>query len=246
MPDPVIQVAHFRTELAKAPDTAGTHALLISAARKLGFDYVALAEHGDLARSGRPPLLITNYPQAWQRRFIDRRLDRIDPVQEACRARTAGFRWAAVVAGSSLVPRQRDILAGGRRHDLYDGYTVPLHLPGARAASCSFVVGAGKSLPDAALWAADLIARETFDVLQAKARGDAAPRTLSPRQRQCVALLAAGLTDRGIARALSLSEETVTKYLNAARRRYGLARRAQLVAVALRDGQIGYGDLATD
>jgi DNA-binding CsgD family transcriptional regulator len=58
------------------------------------------------------------------------------------------------------------------------------------------------------------------------------------RERDCVTLLGAGLTDGEIGRRLALSEETVTKYLNAARRRNGFARRSQLIVAALRDGEI--------
>lgn len=236
-------VHHFRQGLTASVAAADVAALLIATATELGFDYVAMAEHGDLTNPSRPLLLVSNYPALWQRQFAEQRLDRLDPIQLACWMRTAGFRWNAVAGNGALSPQQLAVLRSSRRHGLHDGYTVPLHLPGARAASCSFAVRRGSSFPVDALLAAETIAREAYDRLQLVSRAGTARSPLSSRQVQCVALLAAGLTDRGIARTLALSEETVTKYLNAARRRYGLARRAQLVAVALRDGVIGFDDI---
>ncbi len=219
--------------------------MLVATSAALGFDYVAMAEHGDLADPQRALLLICSYPEKWQHRFISGRLDRIDPVQQACTTRASGFSWSALGDLVTLRPQQCALLEDGWRHGLRDGFTVPLHLPGARAASCSFVVNTG-SVPGDALFAAEQVARIVYDHLRTLPHAiDVAPH-LSPRQRACVALMATGLTDRGIARRLTLSEETVTKYLNAARRRYGVARRTQLVALALRDGLIGYEDIALD
>ncbi|URW75895.1 autoinducer binding domain-containing protein [Sphingomonas donggukensis] len=238
-------VAGLRQSLAGIGGTDDAGRLLIAAAAALGFDYLALAEHGDLSDTQRSLALISNYPASWQKVFVTRRLDRIDPVQQACQTQVSGFCWSALNTLIALRPEQSALLSESRHYGLGAGFTVPLHLPGARAASCSFAVRAGAVLPRESLWAADLVARMIFDHLRAAAT-PTRPTRLSPRQRACVALMAAGLTDRGIARRLSLSEETVTKYLNAARRRYGLARRTQLVAAALRDGVIGYEDLALD
>jgi len=51
--------------------------------------------------------------------------------------------------------------------------------------------------------------------------------------------MAQGKTDWEIGTILGLSEETVTKYLNAARSRYGVVRRTQLAIAALCDGTLG-------
>lgn len=217
---------------------------LSNAATAIGFNYVAFAEHGGLS-GARPRLLLTNYPPGWRSAFIAQALHRIDPVQQACRARSAGFRWSELAELIRIEPRQRALLEHARRQGLGEGYTVPLHVPGVRLASCSFAVPRKAVFPHGASWAAELIARDSFDRALTLRRHRGAPR-LSPRQQACIALLATGLTDRGIARRLALSEETVTKYLNAARARYELATRTQLVAAALRDGVIGFEDLALD
>lgn len=233
----------LRRKLAVESEIAAIAEILEGAAVELGFDYVAFAEHGNPVDAGRGLLLMTNYPLTWQQRFFDERLDHVDPVQAACRLSAVGFCWSSLGSLMSLTARQEALLQDSRRFGLGDGFTVPLHLPGMRATSCSFAVRDGAPLPLRALWAAELVARTVHERVRRLAfQADTGP-DLSPRQRDCVRLLATGLTDRGIARVLSLSEETVTKYLNAARRRYGVARRSQLVAAALRDGIIGYEDL---
>jgi LuxR family quorum-sensing system transcriptional regulator CciR len=220
-------------------------ALLGEAARALGFRFFALAHHGDLSAQRRDRLLSTNYPESWRQRFIDDGLHRIDPVQRACRWMQVGFRWSRLDDLLHLTPGQRQILETSRRHGIGDGFTVPIHLPGERSASCSFAVAEDRAVPTDCLFSAQLLGQFAFEAARPlAARADpASSRPLSPRQRQAVRWMAAGHSDRSIASRLGLSEDTVTKYLNAARKRYGLARRTQLVAAALFDGEIGFDEI---
>lgn len=64
------------------------------------------------------------------------------------------------------------------------------------------------------------------------------PVPLSPRQIDCIALVAQGKSDWEIAQILGLSRDTVHEYVEAARRRYGVRRRTQLVLRAVRDGHL--------
>lgn len=57
--------------------------------------------------------------------------------------------------------------------------------------------------------------------------------------------MAQGKFDWEIGATPDLSEETVTKYLNAARARFGVARRAQLALAALSAGEIAYDEIIT-
>lgn len=236
---------HFSAATSRGSDRPGLGALLVAAARSLGFHYVALVDHG--GADGEDRLRLTNYPSSWQQRWLAGRYGLNDPVQRACRLTGCGFRWSRLDQLIHLTPSQRAVLDESRRHGLGDGFTVPLHRPGWRTKSCSFAVEPDTAFPTAALWAAELLAHRAGE--RARALDGAASTALpglSPRQRACIALLGAGLTDGGIARRLGLAEETVTKYLNAARRRYGVSRRSQLLAAALRDGVIGFEDLDLD
>jgi DNA-binding NarL/FixJ family response regulator len=62
--------------------------------------------------------------------------------------------------------------------------------------------------------------------------GAQVPDSLTPRQRQIVALIAQGATDRQIAAQLDISESTAHKHVQNALRRSKTKTRSQLVAVA--------------
>lgn len=225
-----------RSQLARSSDQL--RRLLVEIAEAMGFRYVALVTHS--ASFGEDGLYLHNYPEAWVRQFRARRYQQIDPVHQACGVTLIGFRWSMLSTLIKLSASQREVLRASRRAGLGLGFTVPLHLPGARRASCSFAVAPGTPLPSENLLAAQLVGQLAYDAARRLTLDrPVRPLRLSARQRECVALLATGLTDKAIAVRLQLSEETVTKYLNAARRRHGFHRRSQLIAAALLDGEIG-------
>ena len=59
---------------------------------------------------------------------------------------------------------------------------------------------------------------------------------LSPRQREILALVAAGRTSKEIASQLQISESTVNWHLTKAFARLGASSRAEAVAIAMRSG----------
>ncbi|MFZ4808942.1 MAG: response regulator transcription factor [Hyphomicrobiaceae bacterium] len=61
---------------------------------------------------------------------------------------------------------------------------------------------------------------------------------LSRREMQCLGLLAAGFSNRGIAEALAISEPTVAMHLKNARKRLGARTREHAVAIAISCGFI--------
>ena len=60
--------------------------------------------------------------------------------------------------------------------------------------------------------------------------------SLSPRERSVLRLVAGGLSNRAIARELSLSERTVAHHLTAIFNKLGVASRTAAAALALRSG----------
>jgi DNA-binding NarL/FixJ family response regulator len=62
--------------------------------------------------------------------------------------------------------------------------------------------------------------------------------TVTPREREVLALVADGFENRQIAKAMGISEETVKSYLKNLFTRWDLGSRAEAVAVALRLGVI--------
>lgn len=236
--------AEFAAAGQGVESTADLNNLLGAAAGELGFRFHALVHHGRIARAPGARLALVDYPGSWQERFDADALYRIDPVQSACRNQLVGFSWTELGTLVRLTPRQRQILEESRRHGIGEGFTVPIHLPGERAASCSFATRDGAALPRRNLMAAQLVGQFGFEVSRRIGRRFERPRKpLSPRQRECVVLMAQGKSDWEIGRILDLSEETVTNYLNAARSRFDVARRTQLAIMALHDGEIGFDEV---
>jgi len=232
-----------------ARSNARVHALMSDVTTELGFSYFALIHHADLSRATPGIVHLDNYPPVWAEHFIRNQLYMDDPILHASSRTNVGFPWSAVPRMIRMTRRQHRILSGGAREGLGEGYTVPANIPGERMGSCSFVTKRGRSLPRHCLLAAQLVGSFAFEAARRIGNGgsltaEERPR-LSRRQRECVILAGQGKSDGVIAQLLDLSENTVANYLAAARERYGVASRVQLVTCALFDGEIGFGELLT-
>jgi LuxR family quorum-sensing system transcriptional regulator CciR len=139
---------------------------------------------------------------------------------------------------------QRSILEQAARQGLRAGFTVPAHIPGEINASCSFAATQERRLPVGTLMSAQLIGASAFQAARRLngigPRLGQATRRLTPRQRECLVWAAKGKTDWEIGEILGLNEETVTEYLDLARKRLDTSRRVQLAIKALFDGQISF------
>jgi LuxR family transcriptional regulator, quorum-sensing system regulator CciR len=216
--------------------------------RSLGFDHFALIHHADLSRLSPSLVHLDTYPAVWREHFVSNRVYLDDPILHACVRTHLGFAWGDVTEMIVLSPRQRAILESARNEGIGEGFSVPINIPGEVNGSCSFATRFGKALPHNYLIFAQLLGSFAFQAarrLRQKCNpvnGSQLP-ILTSRQRECVVLVGNGKTDWEIATILGLKEDTVTKYLNAARERYGVARRMQLVVAAIYDGQISLGEL---
>jgi LuxR family quorum-sensing system transcriptional regulator CciR len=240
-------ISSFAERLRAAATVEELSAHLGALARGLGFSFHALVHHADLTRPPPQFIFLQNYPARWVQTYARAGLHRHDPTQRLASARPASFAWTDLAGLTALSPRELHVLEEARKAGLGEGFTVPLHAPGERAASCSFAIETGQPFPAGALLAAELLAHiaftALFDLIHPE-RADCAPR-LTPRQEECVTLMARGKTDWEIGTILGLSEETVTAYLKAARRRFGVARRTQLAVAAVSYGIIGSDEIAT-
>jgi LuxR family quorum-sensing system transcriptional regulator CciR len=156
-----------------------------------------------------------------------------------------GFSWENVASLIRIGSNQRRILESARREGLDSGFTVPANIPGEAHGSCSFARALGRKFPSDCLLAAQLVGSFAF---QAARRISCAPCPLhavelTPRQRDCLELVAQGKTDWEIGVMLDLKEDSVTKVINAARKRYDVANRIELVVAALFDGQISFNEI---
>lgn len=215
-------------------------------ARELGFTFHALVEHADMIGAAPGLVSLQNYPASWAQTYEKAGLHRHDPTRRLARRRPASFTWREMSGSMSLFDSERRMLDDARRAGLGEGFTVPLFVPGQRAASCSFATEVDQPLPAETLGAARLAAVNAFDALFTLMHpGHPGAPELTPQQLLCVLLAAQGKSDKEIGRILSLSPLTVTCYLKAARTRLGVKRRSELGGAALDYGLISIDEWRT-
>ncbi len=216
--------------------------LLERACRELGFDYFALLHHGSLADGGRGLVRLDNYPRPWVEEIADRHLAPHDPVHFASRHSSAPFRWDAIERLVELDPRQRAVFERSRTFGIGDGFTIPANIIGEPAGSCSFAQIPGGALVPHRLDCASLVGAHAFQAARRllALRPPIRRAHLSPRQIECLGLIADGKTDWEIARILGLRPETVRDYVGDLRRIYKVGSRTQLIRPGLDDAWLDF------
>jgi LuxR family quorum-sensing system transcriptional regulator CciR len=181
--------------------------------------------------------------------LIEHRFFVDDPILAASTKTAVGFLWSDVGKMIDLTDRQREILKRARQFGLGDGFTVPVHVPGEYHGTCNFGARSLEHLAPDALPMAQVVGAFAFEAARRLLRARH-PRqlpsqvpALTERQLDCITLVAMGKTDWEIGRILGISEATAHEHIEAARRRYGVTKRAQLVVRALFDGQITFSDV---
>jgi LuxR family quorum-sensing system transcriptional regulator CciR len=227
----------FGEAASTCPSLSRLKALLGDAASELGFTYFALLHHASLLHPRRRYVRIDNYPSEWVNELVCGGLARHDPVHRASARSASAFPWTHLPRLVPLGPREEKILERSRAFGLGDGLTVPVHVPGEPAGSCSFATRAGIELPADRLLCAELIGLHAFTAARRIADWPSrrARPNLSRRELQCLRLVAAGKSDWEIARILGIDAETVRQYVKHARSVYGVVTRTQLVVWALAD-----------
>ena len=220
-----------RFEAAATAEAVGR--LLIEALRPLGgrtlfagsFPILPEWRSGDIV-TGRQVLAQISAP-GWIDSYYRRGLDHNNPVIFATLRRADNFRWTA--------PGFRDLdnwpgLALSREIGIEDGLAVPCHGPGGRVGVVS--IGFERFELDARdRRAVALAAGIAYERMHALAPASGGPRpVLTPRERDCLAFVAEGLSDAAIAGRLGISPVTAHAHVENAKRKLGARTRAQAVA----------------
>jgi len=240
-------VAHFIAAAKSAANINALQALVEATIKKLGFDYFALIHHASLYATGSGMVFLHNYPEAWAATIFVRDYLLDDPLAELCRRQNAPFLWSDMPVLIDMSQRQREIMREARKNGLANGYTVPIHMTGEPVGSCSFSVRG--ELPMASLPAAVSVGINAFEFARRLVRRGAAPplavtrRRLTPRERDCLVLVARGASDREASQVLGIPEAHVTRHIEQARKKLDAASRLDLVARALYRSELRFDEL---
>lgn len=247
------EVQRFVRTVRAATSLADVSHVLSEATREFEFDYFALVQRVS-SRLSIGPVRLSDYPPEWIALLSATDYYVHDPVLLACEKSVAPFSWDAIPSIIDLSRHQKGYMASARAAGLESGFTVPIHVPGSASGLCSFVTTKGRALPQASLPAAQYLACFSFEAARRLAsqgpddNGNAAapPPRLTQRQLDCVVLAARGKSNWVSGKLLGLSPDTVHKYLESAKRRYGVSSRTELVVRALYDGQLSFSDVIHD
>lgn len=219
----------------------------LKAIQTLGFRHFACCSHVDPFHPPREAVMLHNYPRGWVRTFSEAKLYEIDPVLERAKSNPVPFFWDTAFQSGSLTKPQRMVLADAAGYGLIHGYTIPLHLswlPGTLRASCS-VIPDGERVDAGSYLAIEALAKYFyFFASRAHAPWLTPPREeLTPREHQCLVLVAQGKDDWIIGRVLGMRESTAHYHVEQLKRRLGVTTRSQAVTKALMTGLLTFGEL---
>ncbi|MBL6853725.1 MAG: LuxR family transcriptional regulator [Alphaproteobacteria bacterium] len=247
------EVAQFVSAANRITDLDELRTLLDGFVRSLGFDYYALVHHAGMVHAHEKRVHLHDFPEDWESIIRERNYFCDDPVHVACQTSFVPFTWEDVPNMIALSPKQREMLAAAREAGLGNGFTVPIHIPGERIASCTFSIKNGRKIPNELLPMAQYMgcfafeaARRVVESTPAKKphlRRAPSPPRLTRRQLDCVVLAGQGKSDRDIAQILDIGYETAHQHMEDAKRKYGVATRMQLIVRTLFDNHIAFADL---
>lgn len=222
-------------------------ATLSDATRRFNFDHFAMVQRVS-SRLAAAPVKLSDFPSDWVDLLISGDYYVHDPVLVAVEKSVAPFSWAELPTMVNMTKHHLSYMKSAQEQGLSHGYTVPIHVPGEASGLCSFVMSGDRELPADSLPAAQYLACFAFEAARrlAVARDHAdscdIPK-LTLRQLDCVVLAAKGKSNWVSGKLLGLSPDTVHKYLENAKRRYGVSSRTELVVRALYDGQLSFTDI---
>ena len=228
----------FSRSARMAEDRDQLRLAFVQAVQALGFDHFAL--QGEGAR-----LLLADLPANW--------IFRPDPARDiiftAAARSLSPFLWSDIPRFMTLAPADVRALEGAP-----SGLAVPIHTgpfsaptglseAGGFAGCCSFLMRKGGALPVESFAAAHYIATLAYEAARRVDRAQPARPRLTPRQRDCMVLAAQGKSDWEIGKLLGISESTVHKHIEDAKRRFGVSTRIQLVVRGLAEARLSFTDI---
>jgi LuxR family quorum-sensing system transcriptional regulator CciR len=241
-------VQTFVRTVREADSLEGISDVLSDATRRFRFDHFAMVQRVN-SRLATSPVQLSDYPDQWVELLTSGDYYVHDPVLVAVEKSVAPFSWEDLPSMVKMTKHHFSYMKSAQAQGLTRGYTVPIHVPGQASGLCSFVTAGDKELPAESLPAAQYLACFAFEaarrlvVLRPSAEPDDKAPTLTQRQLDCVVLAAKGKSNWVAGQLLGLSPDTVHKYLESAKKRYGVSSRTELVVRALYDGQLSFNDI---
>lgn len=242
-------VQEFVTSAAQVSNMAGLRDLIDDSCKEIGFDFFAIVHHIRFGRPSTDKVRLSNYPIEWIAKLREAENLR-EPVLAAAERTASGFLWSELGSHVPLGEQERRYMDRAAQYGLAEGFTVPNHIPGEAFGSCHFAVRRKADLQVENLPAAQALGTFAFEKARQLLLDNVepseeyvVPAPLTQRQRDCLLFAARGKSDSVIADLLNIRPRTVNEHMEAAKRRYSVATRTQLIVRALFRSEICFSEV---
>ncbi|HTX48580.1 MAG TPA: LuxR family transcriptional regulator [Caulobacteraceae bacterium] len=241
IPQPSLTAAfEFSRTLSRLDATSACADLFREAIAPYGFDTFASGEL-DLADRERNVFYLIDWPDAWRRFYIASGLIERDPLVHALATHSEPFTWSELRADGSVSAADAKTMDSARAFGGWvEGLVVPVSRSGRKVGLVSLVGRNRGVAPDAKAFLSliSLVLHEHVRGLVSRKGFAAPPAGLTPREIECLTLVAGGKSDREISQALSIAAATAHEHIENAKRKLKADSRAETVAVAVSLGII--------
>ena len=178
------------------------------------------------------------WPERWRTYYFQSDLIVHDPLIEALPLMSGTFTWDELRARRALTVAGTEALNRIAAEGWTDGLVVPLHRGGTHYGLVSLVTLNHHISPAEKkhLTAACMVLHERLRQIVPKEGFRVPPAGLTPREIDCIKLIAEGLSDAKAAGRLGIRASTVHEHAERARTKLQARNRAELAALA-----VGYG-----
>ena len=186
-----------------------------------------------------PYTMMRSWPDGWVSSYDRQSLYRDDPAVSQCLATLNPFVWSDLPELQPVTPRSLQVMGEAAEWGLAEGVTTPIHDVDGFQAAVSMAGERADIDPDR-VKALHLLGIAAFAAADRLRRPHALAKVnrLSPREREVLLWLAAGLTQLSIAARLGISPHTVETHLRSARIKLDAANALHAVVEAIRRREI--------
>ena len=192
----------------------------------------------DTAARQRAVFHAMEWPERWRSYYFQSGLLHHDPVIDALPLMAGAFTWNELRARRALTAAGTEALNKIAAEGWVDGLVLPLHRSGTHYGLVSLVTLNHHITPveKKHLEAVSLIFHERLRLLVPKEGFRVPPAGLTPREIDCIKLIADGLSDIKAGERLGIRGSTVHEHAERAKMKLEAHNRAELVALA-----VGFG-----
>lgn len=197
----------------------------------MGFDHFLFGQQiGERAGEAPRQTVISGYPEAWRRRYVERNYVSVDPTVSHCMTSAVPLPWTEELKSGPAAQMWEDAARHGLRH----GLSVSVHDTGGTVSMLS--LARERSLSEGAMQASIHAGQAVLSMMHFVVVHAPSPevlqlfRLLTPREQEVMHLAGMGMSSREIAKSLNLTARTVGYHIGLVLKKLKCKNRAAAIA----------------